>query len=240
MNPGQLTLATEYSFLSSTISGQSGWFKADSLASTLNDGDPVATWADQSGNGNDATQSSGSLKPLFKTAIIGGRPVVRFDGVDDRMDTSTFTQNAAGTVFCVFIKQGNGPAFARFWEIGTNNNFALVEDAGGGQINAQVKDGVPIALIASPTLGQVYLIGMDRDGGGTNTGTAFLAGTSVGTQTGTPSTGAIALHLSHGGGGDGGAKCDIAELMIYNRQLTPNERNTVFRYLGSKYSIVVV
>jgi hypothetical protein len=43
----------------------------------LNDGDPVTTWLDSSGNGHDASQT-GSARPIFKTGIIGGKPVVRF------------------------------------------------------------------------------------------------------------------------------------------------------------------
>lgn len=45
--------------------------------SGLSNGDPVTTWTDSSGNGNDATTVSGS--PTYQTGITpGGHPVVRF------------------------------------------------------------------------------------------------------------------------------------------------------------------
>ena len=40
----------------------------------------VSTWADQSGNGYDASQATGAYQPTFLTAQQGGNPVVRFSG----------------------------------------------------------------------------------------------------------------------------------------------------------------
>lgn len=55
--------------------------------SGLSDGDPVSTWSDRSGNGNNAT-GSGSSRPTFETNEQGGNPIVRFDGADDFMDSA--------------------------------------------------------------------------------------------------------------------------------------------------------
>ena len=54
----------------------------------LNDGDAVSTWADVSGNGWNATGTS-TARPLYKTAIQGGQPVLRFDGSNDYMSISS-------------------------------------------------------------------------------------------------------------------------------------------------------
>lgn len=46
----------------------------------------VATWADASGNGNDAVQGTGGIQPLyFTTSALNGQPIVRLDGTDDEM-----------------------------------------------------------------------------------------------------------------------------------------------------------
>ena len=63
------------------------WLDASQITG-LNDGDAVASWTDLSGNGNHATQSTAAAKPTYKTNIINGLPVVRFDGGDF---LSTFT-----------------------------------------------------------------------------------------------------------------------------------------------------
>lgn len=62
-----------------------GWFKADSLQ--LSDGASVTTWADSSGNGNDATAGTA---PVFKAGVQNGKPGVLFT------KTSTQYLNAAG------------------------------------------------------------------------------------------------------------------------------------------------
>lgn len=59
------------------------WFIADSLS--LSDTDPVATWPDESGNGNDAIQAIAGSRPLYRTGQINGLPAVVFDGTDDYM-----------------------------------------------------------------------------------------------------------------------------------------------------------
>lgn len=72
------------SIYSQPAGGYVAWFKADGITG-LNDGDPVGTWTDSSPNGKHATQSTGSFRPSYKTNIIAGKPVVRFDGTDDRL-----------------------------------------------------------------------------------------------------------------------------------------------------------
>lgn len=62
------------------LSGLVSWWKADSLA--LSDGDPVATWVDSSGNGNDATQATAGNKPTKRDNFSNGKPCVEFDGGD--------------------------------------------------------------------------------------------------------------------------------------------------------------
>jgi hypothetical protein len=53
------------------------WFQADSL--TLSDGDPVATWTDDSTFGNNMVfpGTNGGTQPTFQTGEINGLPVVR-------------------------------------------------------------------------------------------------------------------------------------------------------------------
>ena len=49
------------------------WLSASAIGG-LADGDPVVTWPDSSGQGNDVTQATASKRPLYKTAIQNGRP----------------------------------------------------------------------------------------------------------------------------------------------------------------------
>ncbi len=65
------------------IDGLHLWLDATDLG--LSDGDAVGTWTDKGPDGYDVTQSTTAKKPVFKTGIINGKSVVRFDGVDDHL-----------------------------------------------------------------------------------------------------------------------------------------------------------
>src|SRR3990167_1190365 len=104
------------------ISNLVAWFKADSLLN-FNDNDVVGTWLDSSGKGNHATQTTAGNKPLYKTNIQNGKPIVRFDGVDDWM---SLTNDPLGTgaqpmTVSVALKlTGSFTSYPEIIEIGTN------------------------------------------------------------------------------------------------------------------------
>jgi hypothetical protein len=58
--------------------------------SGFSDGSAVDTWTDLSSNSRNATQATSGSRPVYKTAIQGGNPVVRFDGSDDVLSTAAF------------------------------------------------------------------------------------------------------------------------------------------------------
>lgn len=110
-------------FSPSDVAGLKLWLKADAITG-LNNDDPVTTWSDQSGQGNDVTQADSVKRPLYKTAISNGLPVVRFDGSNDVLSSSTFTTiSQAFTIFLVvkiradqyvFDSDGNGVNFTGY------------------------------------------------------------------------------------------------------------------------------
>jgi hypothetical protein len=64
--------------------GYAAWFKADAIEGLTNN-DPVTTWEDAGPHHKDATQANSSFRPVYKTNIVDGKPVIRFDGIDDRL-----------------------------------------------------------------------------------------------------------------------------------------------------------
>lgn len=62
----------------------------------LSDGDPVSTWIDRSGRGNNITQTS-TARPTYKIAQQSGQPVIRFDGLDDSMINTSTSLVTAGS-----------------------------------------------------------------------------------------------------------------------------------------------
>lgn len=74
-------------------------FDARDLA--LSDGETVVSWPDKSGNERDVKQAFLSLRPLLKTGILNGKPVVRFDGENDFLRATGFELAQPNTIFVV-------------------------------------------------------------------------------------------------------------------------------------------
>jgi hypothetical protein len=102
-----------------------------SLEAFANGGDAyVSVWYDQSGNGNNATQTSFSAMPKIvsagSTLLRGGKPSMQFDGSNDHFDTSqnnpfTFT----GGVSLIHASYKNTSAYKDYETIlsaGTTGN----------------------------------------------------------------------------------------------------------------------
>ncbi len=64
------------------------WLKTET-GLTFN-GSTVSDWADQSGNGNDASQATGDSQPTYTSDALNGNPVLEFDGDDVLQATAGF------------------------------------------------------------------------------------------------------------------------------------------------------
>lgn len=73
----------------------------------LADGDPVATWADRSGNGNDATQAAGANRPSFEVTGINSIPTVYFDGSSRFLSNSNSINLTSGCLAVAVMRVDN-------------------------------------------------------------------------------------------------------------------------------------
>jgi len=76
------------------------WWPADRITG-LEDDDPVGTFPDHSGNGNDLVQATAANKPLYKVNIQNGLPAVQSDGIGMYMTCATIATAQTNTVFLV-------------------------------------------------------------------------------------------------------------------------------------------
>ena len=76
------------------------WLKADEGV-TLN-GSTVSSWIDQSGNGNNALQSTTNRQPLLVNNALNDKPVLHFDGINDRLALTGSTTMSQISLFLVF------------------------------------------------------------------------------------------------------------------------------------------
>ncbi|MGH7556995.1 MAG: hypothetical protein ACREMD_04320 [Gemmatimonadota bacterium] len=225
--------------------GYTAWFKADALVG-LADGDRVGRWEDSSPSNADATQSSDSLKPVYRVGVLNGKPALRFDGVDDRL-VSAGQNNIWGLVnyFTVFavVRLDSVPGPGGHDVVGSSaisNNldlFARRNDAGGNWLaHSSSHDGVRNSdLVLTPgrwyvltwrlKVFQYLQIRADKvyrlnDSGYSGIGTA-------------PSQAAIGARQN----GVSPFKGDIAEVIFYTNSLSDSDMMATEDYLLAKYGL---
>lgn len=76
--PSLFVSKPKYVFSPKDISGLYGWFDASSIG--LTDGSVVDTWADSSTNARDLAVNNTTNRPVYKTNILNGFPIVRYNG----------------------------------------------------------------------------------------------------------------------------------------------------------------
>ncbi len=221
------------------------WLKADT-GITLN-GSLVSKWADQSGNGVNAVQTSSGSQPKFVQSVVNGKPALQFDGVSDQMSFPMPVNGLTGmTVFLISSNttSKDGGAY------GCNNSvLSWIETAdwgtmyfgpfqnvvkyqfATGQANNLPKYNRPASIGAAYTMTTALKNGTAE--------ALYVGGQLVLSQTGklaaiakTQNTGNLALGYSgtHFPG-------SIAEVLVYKRALTNTERQQVEQYLKTKYGL---
>jgi hypothetical protein len=83
--------------------------KVSTCDSQASPGDGIACWMDKSGNGNNATQATGSNVPKYQREALNGKTVVRFDGTNDYLSADqtgasspSVTANGAYSLFIAY------------------------------------------------------------------------------------------------------------------------------------------
>ena len=168
----------------------------------LSDGNQVTTWADQSGNGWNAGQSSSTLKQQYKVNVQGGQPGVLFDGSDDIMTITaggalSYSQNK-GYMSIFGVARDTNPSNANTPHVliaftgGTGNTraglFARLTSVAGVQSGARRLDADSLVSSASAGVTTSFFLGRSESRfangttrasrNGVQTATSALSGSS--------------------------------------------------------------
>ena len=196
----------------------------------------MTSWADQSGQGNNATNGT---SPTKQTNQINGLPVINFTN----SQWLQIQQNSIGNtgnlnVFIVInyssggiiLNKGDAATFGNtVWEMAPQNGFGYVDN-----------DIPTWAVVAyTPPSGEVKIIEMACDNGAIE---VFENNVSKGTAGPIGSVNAISQYIGIGGGGTGGStqsslEAKIAEIIIYDAFLTSSQRASIYSYLNGRYAI---
>ncbi len=225
------------------------WLRADSGVTTS--GSNVTNWADQSGNGNDASQGTAADQPTFVSSSINGQPAVQFAN-DILAGTDILASDNAATCFAVVKPSSLSSGFNIVWSkwaAGAPNAFkfhfavhngkvSLITSPDGTNSSAETIGG------SSLTTGNPFVIGFDVS---TTSGKqrVFFNGVSAASTT-TGITSLANVNQAYSVGGKLGTTTssnrfngDIAEVVVYNSALNIAQRTLVANYLGAKYGIAL-
>jgi hypothetical protein len=231
-------------------SGAWAWY--DAAAVTQPDNTTMARWPDKSGNARHALQPLGANRPLFRTGIVNGLPVVRFDAASSKYlvlpDISALT---SGEIFIVVKITTDPPvtsAKSGLWHF----SDATSSVSGFPATHYPFTDGTiyeafgtdtrkttvnPTPALTSWRVYNVSAASADW--------TNRLDGVQL-THTGTNAvsfSSTVYLGRSHGGTGDSFADYyldgDVAEVIIYGGVLTSDQRTDIVKLLSDKYGLAL-
>lgn len=250
MMPFLLAKAVGGPFSPSSISGLQLWLKADAITG-LSDGAPVSTWEDSSGNSRDATQS-GSSRPTYKTSIVNGLPVLRFDGTSSYMVTASASyyvqsyfvvmlmKTAGGTApYCGIIATRTSAALFGASDVqcgfgnsvGGTNLISINSSSGGGNGNTTyvAVDGVSQSTTAFDNYNSGSGIVCSKD--------VFHYVTDIDTNKKTNGTKIFGIGSDSVTANNRFHNGDIAEVIIYDSNISGTNRTNVENYLKAKYGL---
>ena len=216
------------------------WLDASVLG--LNNGAPVASWADRSAAPWVASQGTAGSRPTYYSTAINGRAAVRFDGIDDHLTIvgSLVPGSRDRTVFVVMRPNViDNKGVLDLGDGSTADGAFMLTPEMGLRINGANRLWRQSAWVGAATIGVLRFQGTDTDDfttwingapltvASTDLGTVNTVGnTTIGSFTAAP----VGYHAFDG---------DIAELIVYDRALSTAERQTIERYLAGKYDIAL-
>jgi hypothetical protein len=235
-----------------TPANNSLWLKANTGTSSVTNGVAVSSWADASGNSNNAIQATSTKQPIYNIGVMNGMPGLFFDNAsgpnnDEMMvaDNSNLDNTAGLTILTVSRPSsidGNARALvSKRLDVGSNQSYTLFYyssnhlyidlDGNGQRFNNNVtysggRDYVNSLVfdgtLASTSRARVYV----------NEALDFTGSESSATIPDFASPLMIGTMNQNDGRPFGGY---ITEIIIYRKALNAAERIIVHNYLFAKY-----
>jgi hypothetical protein len=204
------------------------------------DGNLVTGWEDKSGSGLEFTQDNASKQPKLVLNAFGGRPAINFDGdisghaggVGPNADELILGFSTSVRTFVAVTRLGSGNtnlagiwgdegadtgvrrSSATLWQGGTaplsnTNDFAQTTGTMmvNGRLGGAVAENVPHVVLAQRSTNATF--------GDTSIGDYFFAGGTVAPRS---------------------FKGDIAEIMVFSRELSTQEQKELSVHLAAKYN----
>lgn len=223
------------------------WLKGENYDQT------TGTWSDSSGFGRDANQSTSANRPSLIGNGPNGQSCVRFDGTNDYLEIP-FATNLNSNEFTIFVvtrafDTGDKPILdsatdgyglsLNVQNTSSNSEFtARWVDTGGADSKTSTSGTTRLRKYDAAIL--AYSMQDTGSDGTSDKVKLFFNGRDVGTETsGVDYTGASSGALRIGYDGSNYFKGDIHEVLIYNSNLSIENRQNIEGYLARKYGLTL-
>lgn len=234
---GSDPLASDLAAIPGLVSGRIVHLKADAGVTTDGSGN-ISVWTDQSGTGNNASQSTSTLRPALVSNAVNSQPAARFDGSNDGLALPDTMETGITETELFIVLKGTEEQGVYRKPFTFGGYYGLHYPAVGGVLWDDTGSNAN-KLIGDPALPldewRVY--------NSSSTAGQFSARLNGGLiyQTFTNTVGFRASGFYVGQGHDGyNFLGDIAEIIVYNRVLSAAEREAITLYLAVKYALDVV
>lgn len=223
------------------VSGASRWYRADTGVTT----GATMTWADQSGNNVNVTQTTAGNQPVYNSAtnLINFNPKVTFDGGNDRLSNATGGVNfGTGAYTVYYVASNTATATVPRWAFGFGASGALGSFNSGLNTAVTSKASGGTTFVTQTNQWTSGIPSLTRTGyNGGVTQPYYLSSNGVAETTSTNVSPNIATTpFSIGARPDGLASWwqgDISEVIIYPGKHTSTDYDKVESYLAIKYGI---
>lgn len=212
------------------------WLRATNVVTS---GSNVTSWTDISGAANDASNSSNW--PTLSPSAINGLPTVNFSGSQFLQSPAGFSTFTSGLTALLVAKPASVSAGARLFDYGngaTSDNIIMSLPSSTGLTFSTYNSSTSSSATASTgvSLGNFQLL--EAAYNGTNTANLYVNGVLAGTSSSMQTLNNLVRDNNYiGQDNSGGNRYNgqLAEMLLWNRQLTSAERTAVEGYLLSKY-----
>ena len=226
------------------------WLKSDyGLGTTSLGSTNVNSWADMSGNGFNFTQSTSSFYPTLISNAINNKPAVNFNGNNQSLEAYPITTDFGNGVSSFVVAQPalNGTTTQSFFDFGNynNNDISLgLLNSGGFKPAFHIFQGSSDNPVIGANVINANQSQLFEAVQGSNIANVFLNSLIQGNGPLTNSPASLLRNSNSIGGLANGSNLglnyfsgQIAEILVYNATLNPQQQGAVESYLMNKYQL---
>lgn len=230
------------------------WLDAADASTITQSTNVVSAWADKSGNSRNATQATGSYRPVVGQTTLNGRNVISFDGVDSFLRIADFTASLTNVYAVVQTSTATGAQhIVRKGFSSSTSSFEYLFRFNGDDYQVilptalgQPSETTIILTVADQATTSPVIVGYDWNGSSVF---VYENGTSIGGVT-APSTQfnitqELRIGASHTSSENNSAPAGvlngyIAELVLVSGALSMEERQKLEGYFAHKWNLTSV